>query len=323
MHRLLIAERAYERIRTSIPGEVQVIQLDNDGRFLVDGKPLGPEDVRPTMLRLDWDLMMSGHIKSVVEIVQASEEIEFVQTSAAGLDNPLFGLVRSKARAFCNSDAQAPPIAEFVVASVLNHWHQFELRAERQRGRQWRGNRFKEMLDSNWLIVGFGNIGQRIAKQVKAFGGSVTAIRRNLSEVGPADSVDVLANLYVHLPTADVVVLACALNDETRLLAGAEFFRAMKADALLVNIARGGLVDEVALLEALDAKAFDAAVLDVFETEPLPDEHPFWGHPRVYVTPHSSNQGLGTERRGDALFLDNLQRFLDGRSLRNLVPVES
>lgn len=106
-------------------------------------------------------------------------------------------------------------------------------------------------------------------------------------------------------------------------MAGAEFFRAMKADAPLVNIARGGLVDEVALLAVLDAKAFDAAVLDVFETEPLPDEHPFWGHPRVYVTPHSSNQGLGTQRRGDTLFLDNLQRFLDGRSLRNLVPVES
>ena len=245
-----------------------------------------------------------------------------MQTSAAGLDNALFGLVRSRTRAFCNSDAQAPPIAEFVLASVLNHWHRFDLRAARQKGRVWQGASFKEMLDANWLIIGFGNIGQRIARQVKGFGSSVTAVRRNVSEAGPADNVDVLANLHAHLPTADVVVLACALNEETRSLADAAFFQAMKADAVLVNIARGGLVDEEALLAALDAGALEAAILDVFETEPLPEDHPFWGHPRVYVTPHASNQGLGTQRRGDALFLDNLDRFLSGRALRNLVPAD-
>ena len=323
MHRLLIAASAYDRVAEGIPPEVTVIQLTGDGTFLENSNVLTPDDVRPTLLRLDWDMMMSGHIRSVVGLVRALPELQFVQTSAAGLDNPMFAMVREKTRAFCNSDAQAPPIAEFVVASVLNHWHRFDLRRDHQANRQWQGNSFREMLGSSWLIIGFGNIGQRIARQVQGFGGSVTALRRSLVDSEGADRVDALANLAAHLPGADVVVLACALNDETRGLADAGFFAAMKEDAVLVNIARGGLVDEPALLEALDDGAIDAAILDVFETEPLPESHPFWLHPRVRVTPHASNRGLGTLARGDALFLDNLERFLNERPLRNLVAADA
>ena len=93
----------------------------------------------------------------------------------------------------------------------------------------------------------------------------------------------------------------------------------MKEDAILVNIARGDLVDETALLAALDVPHFDYAVLDVFQTEPLPEQSPLWDHERVLITPHASNRGLGTGRRGDELFIDNLQRFLDGRTVRNRV----
>ena len=319
MHQLLIAASAYDRVRTGIPDQVVPILLNAEGQYLRDGRPLAADDVRPTMLRLDWDLIQSGHMESVVQIIGAAEQLEFVQTSAAGLDNPLFGMVRKKTRCFCNSDAQAPPIAEFVLASVLNHWQQFQQRAEYQRERRWQGVSFKEMLGSHWLIIGFGNIGQRIARQAKGFGASVTALRRDLSEQGPADRLVSPDDLHESLPDADVVVLACALNDETRGIADSAFFTAMKRDAVLVNIARGGLVDEDALLRALDGNVLDAAVLDVFETEPLPLDHPFWSHPRVYVTPHASNRGLGTQARGDELFLDNLDRFLTGRELRNLV----
>ncbi len=319
MHRLLIAASAYDRVHSEIPQAVTPILLSADGQFLLNDEPLAAGEVRPTMLRLDWDLLQSGHMEAIVQIIRTTEQLEFVQTSAAGLDNPLFDLVRSRTRCFCNSDAQAPPIAEFVLASVLNHWQQLQTRAERQRDRRWRGVSFREMLGSNWLIIGFGNIGQRIARQAKGFGATVTAIRRELSDPGPADQVATLAELEVYLPTADVVVLACALNDETRGIASSAFFAAMQEDAVLVNIARGGLVDEAALLQALDANALDAAILDVFETEPLPEDHPFWQHPKVYVTPHASNQGLGTQDRGDALFVDNLRRFLAGGELRNQV----
>lgn len=319
MHRLLIAETAYRRVHEAIAPGIDVILLETNGTFTLNGSELAVPDVQPTMIRLDWDMMQSGHMKPVVDIIRASDGLEFVQTSAAGLDNPLFRIVEDKTRCFCNSDAQAPPIAEFVVASVLNRWHRFDLRADHQAAHRWQRTTFREMLESNWLIIGFGNIGQRIATQVKGFGGRVTALRRDTSDPGPADRVDVLDNVHDYLGEADVVVLACALNDQTRDLADAEFFRRMKPDALLVNIARGDLVDEAALLEALDANAFDAAILDVFRTEPLPADHPFWDHERVIITPHSSNAGLGTLPRGDALFVDNLDRFLNGRPLRNLV----
>lgn len=319
VHRLLIARSAYLRVREAIDPAIETVELDADGSFLLGGRTLSASEVQPTMIRLDWDMMQSGHMKSVVDIIRASEQLEFVQTSAAGLDNPLFRIVEQKARCFCNSDAQAPPIAEFVVAAVLNRWHRFDLSAAHQAAHRWQRIPFKEMLESSWLIIGFGNIGQRIARQVKGFGGRVTALRRDTSDPGPADRVDVLANAPAYLPEADVVVLACALNDQTRDLAGRAFFSRMNPGAILVNIARGDLVDETALLDALDVEAFDAAILDVFRTEPLPADHPFWEHDRVIVTPHASNAGLGTLPRGDALFVDNLDRFLTGRPLRNLV----
>jgi phosphoglycerate dehydrogenase-like enzyme len=318
-HRLLIAASSYQRTRAAIDPAIQIVQLDRDGNFSLDGTRLSAESVQPTLIRLDWDMMQSGHMKSVVEIIRGARGLAFVQTSAAGLDNPLFRIVEEKARYFCNSDAQAPPIAEFVLDSVLNRWHRFDIRAAHQAARRWQRTSFKEMLESNWLIIGFGNIGQRIARQAKGFGANVTALRRNTGDSGPADRVDVLANMGAYLKTADVVVLACALNDETRGLANEAFFGELKKDAVLVNIARGDLIDEPALLRALDANAFDAAILDVFATEPLPEDHPFWTHERVVLTPHSSNAGLGTLDRGDALFLENLDSFLNQRPLRNLV----
>lgn len=322
MHRLLLAETSYQRIKSDLPAAIEVVCLDAEGHFHLRSQPLALADVQPTMVRLDWDLIQLGHMKAVVQLIREAESLDFVQTSAAGLDNPLFRVVEQRARYFCNSDAQAPPIAEFVVASVLNRWHRFDLRAARQSDRRWEGNSFKEMLESKWLVVGFGNIGQRIARQVQGFGARVTALRRDTGSVGTADAVDTLDNVSTYLPDADVIVLACALNEETHGLVNGNFLSQVKTDAVLVNIARGGLVDEAALLAALDTDALDAAILDVFETEPLPDDHPFWSHERVLVTPHASNRGLGTLDRGDALFLDNLDRFLSGQPLRNLVKVD-
>ena len=154
MHRLLIAGRAHDRVGTRIPEQVAVIRVEDDGRFTLDGTALEADAVQPTLLRLDWDLMQSGHMKSIVEIIRSTPELAFVQTSAAGLDNPLFGMVRERTLNFCNSDAQAPAIAEFVVASVLNHWQQFAARAEHQRDHRWQGVSFRELIGSNWLIIG-------------------------------------------------------------------------------------------------------------------------------------------------------------------------
>jgi phosphoglycerate dehydrogenase-like enzyme len=114
-------------------------------------------------------------------------------------------------------------------------------------------------------------------------------------------------------------VLACSLTEATRGLAGKRFFAAAKPGAIIVNIGRGGLVDDSALIAALDAGRLDRAILDVFHTEPLPADDPLWSHPKVHLTPHTSFAGDGVQGRWDDLFLDNIARYVRGEPLARLV----
>jgi phosphoglycerate dehydrogenase-like enzyme len=122
-------------------------------------------------------------------------------------------------------------------------------------------------------------------------------------------------DLLGRLPEADVVVLSVPLTPDTEDLADGAFFAAMKPGSVLVNVGRGGLVDETALLAALDRGAPEHAVLDVFQVEPLPKESPFWDHPRVTLTAHASGNGAGAGARNDETFLENLRRWTAGEPL--------
>jgi phosphoglycerate dehydrogenase-like enzyme len=121
--------------------------------------------------------------------------------------------------------------------------------------------------------------------------------------------------VQAHLPAADVVVLCLPADPVTRGFADADFFAAMKTGAVFVNVGRGALVDEAALLAGLDRGAPAHAVLDVFVTEPLPPESPFWRHPGVSLTSHTSGYSIGEHARNKRLFMDNLRRFLSGEPL--------
>ncbi len=164
-------------------------------------------------------------------------------------------------------------------------------------------------------MVGFGAIGQAVAQRVRGFGAKVTGVRRSQEAHALADRIASPKDLPALLPEADVVVLATPLSAATRHLVDADFLAAMKQGSVLVNVGRGGLVDEPALLAALDAGRPEHAVLDVFETEPLPPDNPFWKHPRVALTAHASAITKGLDSRNDALFLENLKRYLAGREL--------
>jgi phosphoglycerate dehydrogenase-like enzyme len=177
---------------------------------------------------------------------------------------------------------------------------------------------FREVLDSEWLIIGFGAIGQAVAQRAKGFGARVTGVRRNQDAHPLADRIAPMSALPDLLAQADVVVLCTPLTADTRHLVDARFLAAMKPASVIVNVGRGGLVDEPALLAALDAGTPEHAVLDVFETEPLPQDSPFWGHPRVTLTPHSSGITSGQWSRNETLFLDNLKLFLSGEPLLNV-----
>ena len=124
-----------------------------------------------------------------------------------------------------------------------------------------------------------------------------------------------MADLDTLLPEADIIVLACPLNDETRGFADSRFFQALKKGSIIVNIARGPLIDDAAMIEALDNGRLDTAVLDVFHTEPLPENDPLWAHPKIRMTSHTSFFGEGVRERWDQLFLDNINRYITGEAL--------
>ena len=315
----LLLRAPYDRIASrlaAIAPDLDVLVLEPDGGVTRGGAPVDPAEVGPQIWWLSIDAF-GKHGGDYFPRLAASPDARWVQTAFAGLDNAMFKPLAREGLTVTNSSAQAPAIAEYVSIHALSLLHPIDQQAAHQRAHEWKPVNFREVGQTRWLIVGFGNIGREIAVRAKAFGAQVEAVRRSPSAEGLADHVSTLADLPERLPHADVVVLACALNDETRDLAGEAFFAAMKPGAILVNIGRGGLVDEDALRAGLDRDQPAHAVLDVFKTEPLPADSWFWDHPKVRVTPHASNRGALTGARGDQLFLDNLARYLGGQPLMN------
>ena len=205
---------------------------------------------------------------------------------------------------------QAISIAEYVMGEVLAHFQRHRERRAHQAAHAWTRVPFREIGRMRWLIVGFGAIGQAVAERARGFGAEITGVRRSGGGHPLADRMGTLDEVLSLLPAADVVVLAAPLNDATRGLAGAGFFAAMKPRSMLVNVGRGDLVDEGALLAALERGAPEFAALDVFHDEPLLADSPFWDHPKVAVNPHASAFGDGQSARNDAIFLENLRRRL-------------
>ena len=196
--------------------------------------------------------------------------------------------------------------------------------ARRKQRRNGNRVKFREVASTRWVVFGFGEIGKSVAKRLRALGAHVTGVRRT---PGPDDAADVIAHpsdILSLLPEADAVLLSCPITEDTRGIANGEFFAAMKQDSLLLNVGRGGLVDEAALLAGLDTGKPAHAALDVVSEEPLPAENPIWSHPQITLTAHTSAWTDGSLNRTDALFLRNLAAFLKGdtASMAHIVPAE-
>ncbi len=301
--------------------DISLITYDRDGRFHIDGAVRDAEDVELDYLWLSPDISLDSIQKPIFRMVTACKSIGTLQTFNAGLDHPVYKEVAQKGTRICNSSAQAVAISEFVMAHVLGAFHPMRERHALQQRRQWQRTPFREISRTHWLIVGYGPIGARVAHLAKAFGATITVVRRTPATSANVDRAGTLDDLANFLPDADVVVLACPLNAETRGLADAKFFAALKEGATLVNIARGALIDDLAMIDALDQGRLAGAVLDVFHQEPLPDDSPLWMHPKITLTAHTSFSGSGTRRRWDELFLNNVARFARGEDLANVVNI--
>ena len=299
--------------------DLAVLPFDEDG-FEIDGRSVPPGRVEADYV---W---LSAHLpdrQAAFRTVLAMQRVGVLQTFNAGLDDPFYAEAAARGIRICNSSAQGVAIAEYTIGQVMAVLQPIALQRQQQAERVWKITRYREISQTRWLIVGYGPIGQALAHRVKAFGAHVSVVRRTPQTGGNVDEAGTLADLPRLLAGADVVVLAAPLNAKTRGLAGPEFFAAVKPGAILVNVARGGLVDDTALIAALDAGQVAVAILDVFDTEPLPADDPLWGHPGIRLTPHTSFAGDGVQSRWDALFLDNIQRFVRGAPLiREVDPAD-
>lgn len=324
MTRILVYEPAYQRVAdrlAQIAPDAEVAVMQTDGVIRLNGETLTPDTAQPDIGWLSVDIFTGPQRDYWVTLLK-SERLRWVQSVAAGFDGAGFGKLVEKGARLTLNTAQSISIAEYVLAGVLDHFQGGPRRRRTQAERRWAPRPFREIYGTEWLIVGFGGIGQAVAERARAFGARVVGVRRRAGENPLADRMVPLSELSQALPTADVVVVALPLTVDTKNLVNADFLGAMKPGAVFVNVGRGPLVDEDALLVALDAGTPEHAILDVFVTEPLDPESRFWAHERVAMTSHAAAIGDGRVPRGDTLFLENLKNFLAGAPLEAEVSRE-
>jgi phosphoglycerate dehydrogenase-like enzyme len=166
-------------------------------------------------------------------------------------------------------------------------------------------------------VIGLGNIGTQVAIRAGAFGARILGVRRSPTGDEPVDEMLALDELAGHIPRADVIVLSVPGTSATRHLVDGDFLKRVRPGVVLVNVARGSVVDEAALLASLDDGRPELAVLDTVAREPLPSDSPLWSHERVRITCHTAALGIGRLQRGTELFLENLRRYRAGERLLN------
>ena len=259
-------------------------------------------------------------------LLELAPNLRWVQTSSAGV-GPLvkrLGLQDADLIVTTASGIHAQPLAEFVFAALLFHSKEIGRLQVEQRARQW--NRFAgvELAGQTMAIIGPGRIGREIARIARAFRMRVVAMGR-VSDPGRAEilGVDQLYHrddLRAMLAGADCLVVCAPLTPETEDLLGADEFAALKPGAVFVNIGRGAIVDEDALLRSLSDGRIAFAALDVFRQEPLPADSPFWDMPNVLINPHSASTVITENAKLAELFIRNLGHYLTGE-LDQLSPV--
>ncbi len=314
---------AYERIRGVIAVDdlaVEVVHWNLDGFFDTNGDPLA--SARPRAVWLSFEFFADGIWRELLEAVGDMESVEWLQTASAGYDSPAYQRILDNGVRLANSNAQATAISEYVLGNVLGI---YQIQAQRYSARaanKWSRRPARELCGAKWLIVGFGSIGQLVADRASAFGCEVVGVRRNVETHDSARVVGVDA-MFDELGVADVVVLSTPLTDETRDLVDAKFLGAMKHGSVLVNVGRGAIVVDEALLAAIRQGTPGHAVLDVFREEPLGKDHAFWSEPNIHITAHVSAWGDRLSDRSTAEFEENLKRFLAGKDLNKEVASPS
>jgi len=266
----------------------------------------------------------SGLFRSLWPSLRA---VRWVHSFAAGVEGLLFPeFVASPVTCTNSRGVFAPSLGEFVLAAVLFFAKDVRRMLRQQALRLWEPFDVEEVRGKTMGIVGYGEIGRAAAARAKALGMRVIALRRRSpgGEKDPyADRVTSNKELHPILAESDYVVISAALTPETRGLIGARELAVMKPTAVLINVGRGPVVEEAALIDALRRGRIRGAALDVFVHEPLPSDHPFWSLENVLISPHCADHTTTWLDDAMELFIDNFRRFAAGAPLRNLVDKEA
>jgi phosphoglycerate dehydrogenase-like enzyme len=328
----LLEERFVARTRAVDP-RIEVVRLpaDPDGAWLRQSVEK-PHDEPPA-----WALGCAAERRDALarcevmialatprDLMDLAPRLRWVQGFGAGVEQfAAAGVRRDRVIVTNVSGISAASMAEFVLGRLLQVWKRFPESEAFQRKHEYVGTYGRTLAGSVLGIVGLGAIGCALGERARALGVHVLGLKRTWATGShAADELFGPAQLHEMLGRCDAVVISAPATPATRYLIDAAALAAMKPGCMLVNVARGSLVDEAALLEALASGQLSAAALDVFEQEPLPAESPLWDAPNVYISAHSS---VSIDRYVDDVFdvfEDNLRRYLAGETLRNQVDME-
>ena len=312
--KLILPTELTDAIQPRLPDNVSIVWVDPDGNF--DGDASDAQvyfngfRLKPTTLHC---------------VLAAAPKLRWQHTPSAGVNHILTPTFIERDIILTNSaGVYGIPIAEFVMAFILNHAKQMSFLRTLQAQHKWSWEvQVQELTGAKLLIIGAGSIGCAIALRASVFGMRVWGVRRSPQPQPGFERVVGVDEWRELLPEADFVVVATPLTPDTKGMIDAAALRSMQASAYLINIARGAVVDEAALLVALTSGWIAGAGLDTFSTEPLPSDSLFWSLPNVFITPHCSAATSQTIQRIVDLFLDNLTRYHQGQPLKNVVDKQA
>jgi phosphoglycerate dehydrogenase-like enzyme len=282
-----------------------------------------PEIFANAAATADVLLNASAPLETVRSVFSMAPRLRWVHSLSAGVENSLFPELMTRDIPLTNGRGVfARSLGEFVIGAALYFDKYFERMKRQQREGRWEVFDVEELHGKTMGIVGYGAIGRACARLAHAFGMKVLALRRRPEQADGHDLVDRVytpGHLLELLAKSDFVVVAAPLTADSRGLIGEAAFGAMKPSAVLINVGRGPVVNEAALVDALRTKRIRGAALDVFDEEPLPEGHPLYSLENVLLSPHSADHTPGWIEGAVEFFLENFERFRKGEPLRNVV----
>jgi phosphoglycerate dehydrogenase-like enzyme len=258
------------------------------------------------------------------EVFGASPNVRWVHSKAAGLDNTLFPeLIESPVPLTNGRGVFSQSLGEFALAAVLYFAKDFRRMVRNQMAGRWEPFDVVEVTGQTAGIVGYGDIGRAVATRLRAMGLRILAVRRqgpSLYNVDPlVDQIYSPRDRLEMIARCDYVVVAAPLTPDTRGMIGEAEFGAMKPNAVVINVGRGPVIDEAAMVRALTEGRIKGAGLDVFEKEPLSEGHPFYRLENVLLSPHCADHTADWQEQAMRFFLEQFERFRTGEPLRNVV----